>query len=50
MDYDVKDSPRARRKARIEWAGLEMKVLETITARFERRSQLAAPASAPACM
>jgi adenosylhomocysteinase len=42
MDYDVKDLALAPEgKARIEWAGLEMKVLETIRARFEREKPLA---------
>jgi len=41
MDYDVKDLAMAPRgKARIEWAGLEMKVLETIKKRFERDKPL----------
>ena len=35
MDYDVKDLSLAPGgKQRIEWAGLEMKVLETIRTRF----------------
>jgi adenosylhomocysteinase len=42
MDYDVKDLSLAPGgKQRIEWAGLEMKVLETIRARFEREKPLA---------
>jgi adenosylhomocysteinase len=42
MDYDVKDLALAPEgKARIEWAGLEMKVLEIIRARFEREKPLA---------
>ena len=42
MDYDVKDLSLAPGgKARIEWAGLEMKVLETIRARFEAEKPLA---------
>jgi adenosylhomocysteinase len=42
MDYDVKDlALAASGKLRIEWAGLEMKVLETIRARFEREKPLA---------
>lgn len=41
MDYDVKDLGLAPRgKARIEWAGLEMKVLETIKKRFEQEKPL----------
>ncbi|MBU1672657.1 MAG: adenosylhomocysteinase [Actinobacteria bacterium] len=41
MDYDVIDlSLAGRGKARIEWAGLEMKVLETIRARFEAEKPL----------
>ncbi|MHB8896828.1 MAG: adenosylhomocysteinase [Candidatus Geothermincolia bacterium] len=41
MDYDVKDlALAAEGKARIEWAGLEMKVLETIRARFEQEKPL----------
>lgn len=41
MDFDVKDSSLAPRgKARIEWAGLEMKVLETIRRRFESEKPL----------
>jgi adenosylhomocysteinase len=42
MDYDVKDLALAPEgKARIEWAGLEMKVLETIRERFEAEKPLA---------
>ncbi|HEY5502023.1 MAG TPA: adenosylhomocysteinase [Candidatus Anoxymicrobiaceae bacterium] len=42
MDYDVKDLSLAPGgKQRIEWAGLEMKVLETIRTRFEREKPLA---------
>jgi len=42
MDYDVKDLSLAPEgKARIEWAGLEMKVLETIRERFEKEKPLA---------
>jgi adenosylhomocysteinase len=42
MDYDVKDLALAPEgKARIEWAGLEMKVVETIRARFEVEKPLA---------
>jgi adenosylhomocysteinase len=41
MDYDVKDLALAPGgKARIEWAGLEMKVLELIRARFEKEKPL----------
>jgi adenosylhomocysteinase len=41
MDYDVKDLSLAPRgKARIEWAGLEMKVLETIRKRFAEERPL----------
>lgn len=41
MDYDVKDLSLAPRgKERIEWAGLEMKVLETITERFASEKPL----------
>ncbi len=41
MDYDIKDITLADRgKARILWAGLEMKVLETIRARFESEKPL----------
>lgn len=41
MDYDVKDLSLAPEgKARIEWAGLEMKVLETIRRRFEKEKPL----------
>jgi len=41
MDYDVKDlGLAAEGKARIEWAGLEMKVLETIKRRFEEEKPL----------
>jgi adenosylhomocysteinase len=42
MDYDVKDLAQAPvGKARIEWAGLEMKVLETIKERFSAEQPLA---------
>ncbi|HEY5494315.1 MAG TPA: adenosylhomocysteinase [Candidatus Anoxymicrobiaceae bacterium] len=42
MDYDVKDLALAPGgKARIEWAGLEMKVLETIRQRFSSEKPLA---------
>jgi adenosylhomocysteinase len=42
MDYDVKDLAQAPvGKARIEWAGLEMKVLETIKKRFTAEQPLA---------
>lgn len=42
MDYDIKDTSLADRgKARILWAGLEMKVLETIRKRFEKEKPLA---------
>jgi adenosylhomocysteinase len=42
MDYDVKDLSLAPEgKARIEWAGLEMNVLETIRERFEKEKPLA---------
>jgi adenosylhomocysteinase len=42
MDYDVKDlSMSPRGKARIVWAGLEMKVLETIRERFAAEKPLA---------
>lgn len=50
MDYDVKDptlSPEG--KARIEWAGLEMKVLESIRKRFEEEKPLAG-ATIGACL
>ncbi len=41
MDYDVKDLSLAPEgKARIEWAGLEMKVLESIRQRFEAEKPL----------
>lgn len=41
MDFDVKDAALAPGgKARIEWAGLEMKVLETIKRRFEAEKPL----------
>jgi adenosylhomocysteinase len=41
MDYDVKDLALAPGgKARIEWAGLEMKVLETIRQRFSSEKPL----------
>jgi adenosylhomocysteinase len=41
MDYDVTDlSLAGRGKARIEWAGLEMKVLDTIRRRFESEKPL----------
>jgi adenosylhomocysteinase len=41
MDYDVKDLALAPGgKARIEWAGLEMKVLESIRCRFEAERPL----------
>jgi len=50
MDHDVKDLALAPGgKARIEWAGLEMKVLETIRTRFEREKPLAG-ASIGACL
>jgi adenosylhomocysteinase len=42
MDYDVQDLALAPEgKARIEWAGLEMKVLETIKRRFAAEQPLA---------
>jgi adenosylhomocysteinase len=42
MDYDVKDLALAPEgKARIEWAGLEMKVLESIRQRFAAEKPLA---------
>jgi adenosylhomocysteinase len=42
MDYDVNDLALAPvGKARIEWAGLEMKVLETIKQRFIKEQPLA---------
>ena len=41
MDYDVKDLELAAvGKARIEWAGLEMRVLESIKERFAREKPL----------
>jgi adenosylhomocysteinase len=50
MDFDVKDLALAPGgKARIEWAGLEMKVLESIRARFEREKPLAG-AKIAACL
>jgi adenosylhomocysteinase len=50
MDHDVKDLALAPGgKARIEWAGLEMKVLELIRARFEREKPLAG-ATIGACL
>jgi adenosylhomocysteinase len=41
MDYDIKDPSLAPRgKSRIEWAGEQMKVLETIKDRFTRETPL----------
>lgn len=41
MEYDVKDLDLAQEgKARVEWAGLEMKVLESIRGRFEKEKPL----------
>ncbi len=50
MDYDVKDLALAPEgKMRIEWAALEMRVLESIRARFEREKPLAG-ATIGACL
>jgi adenosylhomocysteinase len=41
MDYDIKDTSLASKgKSRIEWAGEQMKVLETIKGRFAKETPL----------